>query len=319
MKQSAALVAPVRTRHRALAADDDESQPRTYQPTRAWRRFRRDRKALLGLCVLASLGFVVIAGPLCYWWPTDEVKLAQKLHPPELDHLMGTDAIGRDVLARVLSGGRVTLAVGITSGLVALTLGTAIGAVAGYFGGPVDTLAMRVTELFLSLPTLPVTLLVLFVAREPSRRLLGSQLGMFTLIVVVIGGLGWMPVARLVRATFLSIKPLEYMEASRAIGVPWHRQILLHMLPNSVGPIVVATTLGIAAAILAESTLSFLGLGFPPDTPTWGRLLFDSKDRLDSAPYLAFFPGMMVFLTVLSINFVGDGLDEAFDPRRSRG
>lgn len=273
---------------------------------------------MLGLAVLAVIAVLVLVGPLVYRVPVDDIDIAQKLRPPDLVHLMGTDNVGRDVLSRVLSGGRVTLTVGIISAVVALTVGTAVGACAGYFGGSVDSVAMRGTELFLSLPTLPVLLLVIFVGREPLRRSIGPELGVFTLMVFVIGGLRWMPVARLVRATFMSIKSLEYMEACRSVGVPWHRQILRHMLPNTIGPIVVATTLGVAAAILAESTLSFLGLGFPPDMPTWGRLLLDSKDRLDSAPHLAFFPGVMVFLTVLSINFIGDGLDEAFDPRRAR-
>jgi peptide/nickel transport system permease protein len=296
----------------------DLRRPARSLASDAWRRFRRHRNAMLGLAVLAAIALLVIVGPVLYGRPIDDIDIAHKLQPPDHLHLMGTDNIGRDVLARVLSGGRITLAVGIISAAVALTLGTAIGACAGYFGGTVDTLGMRLTELFLALPTLPVLLLVIFVAREPLRQAIGPELGIFTLMVFVIGGLRWMPVARLVRATFLSIKALEYMVACRAVGVPWHRQILRHMLPNTIGPIVVATTLGVAAAILAESTLSFLGLGFPPDMPTWGRLLLDSKDRLDSAPYLAFFPGAMVFLTVLAINFIGDGLDEAFDPRRTR-
>jgi peptide/nickel transport system permease protein len=314
VKPVAMVVVPLRIPPRT--ADTDLNRPARSLVSDAWRRFRRDRNAMLGLAMLTVIAVLVIVGPLVYTRPVDDIDIAQKLRPPDFLHLMGTDNVGRDVLARVLSGGRVTLAVGVISAAIALIVGTAIGACAGYFGGHVDTLAMRATELFLSLPTLPLLLLVIFVAREPLRQSIGPELGVFTLMVTVIGGLRWMPVARLVRATFLGIKSLDYMLACRSVGVPWHRQILRHMLPNTIGPIVVATTIGVAAAILAESTLSFLGLGFPPDMPTWGRLLLDSKDRLDSAPYLTLFPGLMVFLTVLSINFIGDGLDEAFDPRR---
>jgi peptide/nickel transport system permease protein len=173
---------------------------------------------MLGLVVLAAIALSVTVGPLVYERPIDDIDIARKLRPPDHVHLMGTDNVGRDVLARVLSGGRVTLSVGAMSAAVAVTVGTAVGACAGYFGGRIDTLAMRATELFLSLPPLPVLLLVIFVAREPARQAIGPDLGVVALMVVVIGGLRWMPVARLVRATFLSIKSLGYMEACRSIG-----------------------------------------------------------------------------------------------------
>jgi peptide/nickel transport system permease protein len=188
--------------------------------------------------------------------------------------------------------------------------------VAGYLGGKTDHLLMRLTDLFLSLPQLPLLLLITYLFRDLVRRALGPETGVFVLIVVVIGGLRWMPVARLVRAQFLSLREKEFVEAARGLGVRPLREVARHILPNSMGPVIVAASLDVAAAIIAESSLSFLGLGFPPDIPTWGRILFDAKDNLDFAPHWAIFPGMAIFLTVLSINYIGDGLRDALDPRR---
>jgi peptide/nickel transport system permease protein len=173
-----------------------------------------------------------------------------------------------------------------------------------------------VTDLFLSLPQLPIFLLVVYLFRDPVKKVFGPEMGAFVLIVAVIGALRWMPVARLVRAQFLSLREKEFVEAARALGVPTARQIVRHVLPNAIGPVIVAGSLDVAAAIILESTLSFLGLGFPPDIPTWGRILFDAKDNLDFAPHWAIFPGTAIFLAVLSINFIGDGLRDALDPRR---
>jgi peptide/nickel transport system permease protein len=175
---------------------------------------------------------------------------------------------------------------------------------------------MRLTDLFLSLPQLPIFLLTVYLFRDPMKRFLGPEMGAFVLIVAVIGSLRWMPVARLVRAQFLSLREKEFVEAARALGVPTARQIIRHVLPNAIGPVIVAGSLDVATAILLESTLSFLGLGFPPDIPTWGRILFDAKDNLDFAPHWAIFPGTAIFLAVLSINFIGDGLRDALDPRK---
>ncbi len=216
----------------------------------------------------------------------------------------------------MLYGGRISLAVGLTAMLIAVTVGTAIGAAAGQLGGGVDHVLMRLTDLFLSLPQLPLLLLITYLFRDPVRRALGPEVGVFVLIVLVIGGLRWMPVARLVRAQFLSLREKEFVEAARSLGATPLREVVRHILPNAVGPVIVAGSLDVAAAIIAESTLSFLGLGFPPDVPTWGRLLFDAKDNLDFAPHWALFPGAAIFLTVLSINYVGDGLRDALDPRR---
>jgi peptide/nickel transport system permease protein len=175
---------------------------------------------------------------------------------------------------------------------------------------------MRLTDLFIALPQLPLLLLVVYLFRETMRRLFNPELGIFLLIVLVIGGLRWMQPARLVRAAFLSLKEQEFVEAAVALGTPPLRMVLRHMLPNALSPVIVAASLGVGSAILAESSLSFLGLGFPPDMPTWGRLLFDAKDHLDSAPHWALSPGTMIFLVVLSINYVGDGLRDALDARK---
>ena len=194
--------------------------------------------------------------------------------------------------------------------------GTLIGALAGYVGGVVDHALMRATDLFLSLPQLPLLLLIVYLFRDGLKGLFGLEAGIFVLVVTVIGGLRWMPVARLVRAQFLSLREKEFVEAARGLGATPMRQVLRHILPNAVGPVIVAGSLDVAVAIIAESTLSFLGLGFPPDIPTWGRILYDAKDNLDFAPHWALFPGTAIFLTVLSINYIGDGLRDALDPRK---
>jgi peptide/nickel transport system permease protein len=199
--------------------------------------------------------------------------------------------------------------------LVAITVGTSIGAIAGMSRGSIDAALMWLTDLFLSLPPLPLLLLIIYLFRERLTQLVGLEAGTFILIVVVIGGFRWMQVARLVRAQFFSLREKEFVEAARALGMSGWRVVTRHILPNCLGPIIVAGTIDVAAAIIAESTLSFLGLGFPPDIPTWGRILFDAKDYLDIAPHWALFAGGAIFLAVLSINFVGDGLRDAMDPR----
>ena len=282
----------------------------------AARRFRRHRLAMVGLLVLGVMVAAVLVGPLVYRVPIDEIDFRAKLKSPSWAHPFGTDDLGQDILARILYGGRISLAVGVAAMLIGVCLGTAVGATSGQLGGAVDSSLMRVTDLFLALPQLPIFLLVVYLFRETAKRMLGVEMGAFVLIVGVIGLLRWMPVARLVRAQFLSLREKEFVEAARALGVPTTRQIVRHVLPNALGPVIVAGSLEVAAAIILESTLSFLGLGFPPDIPTWGRILFDAKDNLDFAPHWAIFPGTAIFLAVLSINFIGDGLRDALDPRR---
>ena len=281
----------------------------------AWFQFRRHRLAMVGLFTLVFIVVATLVGPYVWTLPTNDIDFARGLQGPSLTHPFGTDDLGRDLLARALSGGRISIAVGLSAVLIAITLGTAIGALAGYFG-KLDSPLMRLTDLFLSLPILPLLLVIIFLFRDTLRAALGPEVGIFLMIVAVIGILNWMAVARLVRAQFLSLKQKEFVEAARSVGDPDLRIIFKHILPNVLSPVLVAATIGVGGAILTESTLSFLGLGFPPDLPTWGRLLYDGKDYIDFAPHWALFPGMCIFLTVLSINFIGDGLRDALDPRR---
>jgi peptide/nickel transport system permease protein len=282
----------------------------------AFHRFRKHKLASFGAVVLLTMIVAVLIGPLVYRVPIDEIDFKAKLRGPSLAHPLGTDDLGQDLLARMLYGGRISLAVGIAAMLIAVTIGVAVGAVAGHFGGALDHALMRVTDLFISLPQLPLLLLIVYLFRDSLKKMLGAELGVFVMIVIFIGGLRWMPVARLVRAQFLSLREKEFVEAARSLGAPPFRQVVRHVLPNAMGPVIVAGTIDVAAAIIAESSLSFLGLGFPSDIPTWGRILYDAKDNLDFAPHWAVFPGTAIFLTVLSINYLGDGLRDALDPRK---
>jgi peptide/nickel transport system permease protein len=282
----------------------------------AWRRFKRHRLAYWSLWILGFLVLAVLLGPLVYKVGINDIDFKARLAPPSWAHPMGTDDLGRDILARMLYGGRISLAVGLAAMLTAITVGVVIGAIAGISRGWVDAALMWVTDLFLSLPQLPLLLLLIFLFRDKLKAMFGLEVGMFLLIVAVIGGFRWMPVARLVRAQFFSLREKEFVEAARALGATTTRQVVRHILPNSLGPVIVAATIDVAAAIIAESTLSFLGLGFPPDIPTWGRILFDGRDYMDLAVHWALFPGLAIFITVLTINFIGDGLRDALDPRR---
>ena len=285
----------------------------------ATRRFRRHRLAMVGFVILLSMVAAVLIGPFVYRVPIDEIDFRAKLKGPSRAHPLGTDDLGQDLLARMLYGGRISLAVGVAAMLISITIGTTIGATAGQLGGAVDHTLMRLTDLFLSLPQLPLLLLIVYLFRDALKKVLGPEAGIFVMIVAVIAGLRWMPVARLVRAQFLSLREKEFVEAARSLGAPTLRQVIRHILPNALGPVIVAGSLDVAAAIIAESSLSFLGLGFPPDIPTWGRILYDAKDNLDFAPHWALFPGTAIFLTVLSINYIGDGLRDALDPRKVLG
>ncbi|MBS0243504.1 MAG: ABC transporter permease [Proteobacteria bacterium] len=288
-----------------------------YSPRReAWRRFRRHKLAVMSLFVLGLIFAGVALGP--WLWPVqiNDIDFTSRLAAPSLQHPFGTDDLGQDLLARMIYGGRISLAVGLSAMAVAAAVGILVGSIAGVSRGWVDGFLMWLTDLFLSLPQLPLLLLVIYLFRDSLKALLGPEGGVFVLVVIVIGGLRWMPVARLVRAQFLSLREKEFVEAARALGASTTRQVVRHILPNALGPVIVAGTIDVAAAIIAESTLSFLGLGFPPDIPTWGRLLFDAKDYLDIAPHWALFAGAAIFLSVLSINFIGDGLRDALDPRK---
>jgi len=298
------------------------SEPVLRRPARslwsdAWRQFRRHRLAMLGVLVFSTLILLTLVGPFVYRTPTDAIDYSQGLLGPSVAHPFGTDDLGRDLLARALTGGRVSMAVGVVAVLIAITLGTLIGSLAGFFGGQVDGLLMRLTDLFLALPQLPLLLMTIYLFRDLLRKAFGPELGIFLLIVSVIGMLNWMPLARLVRAAFLSLKQKEFIEAARCVGAKNSRLMLVHILPNTLSVVIVAATVGVGQAIITESALSFLGLGFPPDVPTWGRLLYDAQNFLDLGPHWAIFPGLLIFLTVLSINYIGDGMRDALDPRKT--
>ncbi len=282
----------------------------------AWRRFRKHRLAVASLFALALIILAVLFGGYIWRVPINEIDFTARLARPSWEHPFGTDDLGQDLLARMIYGGRISLAVGLAAMTVALVIGVLIGAIAGMAQGWISAALTWLTDLFLSLPQLPLLLLVIYLFRDTLKAIFGLEVGIFIMVVIVIGGLKWMPVARLVRAQFLSLREKEFVEAARALGASRVRQVMRHILPNALGPVIVAGTIEVAAAIIAESTLSFLGLGFPPDIPTWGRMLFDAKDYLDSSPHYALIPGTAIFLTVLSINFIGDGLRDALDPRR---
>lgn len=303
----------------AVTASTQSATPlkkRKEPPKRtAWRQFKRDRTAVLGAIMLLLIIISVILGPLLYPVSYSDIDFARSTAAPSWQHPLGTNDLGQDQLARMLWGGRVSIAVGITAMLVSISLGTLIGTIAGFCGGFIDNALMRLTDLFLSLPQLPLLLLIIYLFRDTVRSIAGPELGIFLLIILVIGGLTWMPTARLVRAGVLAIKEREFVQAARSLGAHPVRIVWRHILPNVIGPVIVAATLGVGNAIITESTLSFLGIGFPPDVPTWGRMLFDAQNYIASAPYLVIFPGLAIFLTVLSVNYVGDGLRDALDVR----
>ncbi len=289
----------------------------------AWRQFRHHKLAMAGLIIFVLFTVVTFVGPLVYNEAVNAPFAYTTGEAPSFAHPFGTDSLGQDMLARILYGGRISIAVGLVAAFIAITLGTLIGAMAGFFGGFADSLLMRITDLFVSLPQLPLLLLITYLFKESmqdfgERTFGSSNFGVFLLIVTVIGILAWMPTARLVRASFMSVKEKEFVEAARSVGATRSMLISRHILPNVLSPIIVAATLEIGSAIITESALSFLGLGFPSDVPTWGQMLSQAKDYLPIYPHEALIPGTLIFLTVLSINYIGDGLRDALDPRKSQ-
>ncbi len=282
--------------------------------TDVWFQFRHHRGAMIGVVIFGLILFLVICGP--WIWRVDPAFIDVKARNawPSIAHPMGTDNIGRDIFAQVLRGGRVSLAVGVTAMLIALFVGTLVGVLAGYFRR-LDGILMRTTDLFLALPLLPLLLVIILLFRDTLRAMFGPETGIFLLIVFIIGITSWMNTARIVRGDVLALKEREFVLAAKSVGTPSRRIITRHILPNVLSPILVSATLGIANAIITESALSFLGLGFPPDFPTWGRLLFDGANFITLTPARVIWPGLAISMTVLSINFIGDGLRDAFDPR----
>ncbi|MCC8957121.1 ABC transporter permease [Bradyrhizobium sp. Pear77] len=300
-----------------LTLASPSAERRGYSPWReTWRRYRRHRPAVVSAVLLLLLIAAVVIGPFIWRVSISDIDVVAGMQGPSVAHPFGTDDLGQDLLARMIYGGRISLAVGLAAMLVSVFVGTLIGALAGMSRGPLGYALMWLTDLFLSLPQLPLLLMLIYLFRDGLKAMFGPEGGIFILIVLVIGGLRWMPVARLVRAQFLSLREKEFVEAARALGASPVRQVVRHILPNALGPVIIAGTIDVAAAIIAESTLSFLGLGFPPDTPTWGRILYDAKDFLDIGPHWALFPGGAIFIAVVAINFIGDGLRDALDARK---
>jgi peptide/nickel transport system permease protein len=273
----------------------------------AWRRLRRHKIAMVSLVVFVLIGLAcAFAGVLSKYGYADQ-NLLYGLHGPSLGHIFGTDELGRDQFARLLYGGRISLLVALGVAFSSGIIGTFIGSISGFYGGRLDNFLMRTTDLFLAIPLLVITIIA-------ATILGGSVLD----IVIVLSLFFWMPVARIVRGVFMSLKEKEYVEAARAAGASNWRIMFSHLLPNSLGPIIVNVTLSVAAAILTESALSFLGFGVRPPTPTWGNMLADSRTEVTSAPWLIWVPGIAILVTVLAVNFLGDGLRDALDPTQQR-
>lgn len=279
-----------------------------------WRQFKRHKGAVVGLFLLGIIVFATIFGPMIYGVDPYAPDTSIANGPPSADHLLGTDNLGRDMLARVLIGGRISLSVGFAAMLFGLIIGSGIGVIAGYFR-KLDGPLMRITDLFLALPILPLLLVIIMLWREPLQRAFGPELGIFLLVVFIIGITSWMQTARVVRGDVLSLKEEEFVLAANSIGTRRRNVITRHILPNTMSPIMVSAALGVAVAIITESALSFLGLGFPASFPTWGRLLFDGRNYLQLNPLWAIAPGVLISLTVMSVNYIGDGLRDALDPR----
>ena len=278
-----------------------------------WRRFRKHPGAIVGAIMLTIIILSSVLVPLSPYDP-ETSDLKSRLQPPSWEHPFGTDPLGRDMLTRILYGGRISLMVGLLVVLITLSIGVPIGAIAGYFGGWIDNLLMRIIDATLALPSLLVLILLGAILREVKVEFVEKN-QVFT-IAVALGLLGWMSVARLVRAIFLALRDMEYVQAARALGASNARIIFQEILPNGVGPIIVESTLGIGFAIMEESGLSFLGFGIRPPTPSWGNLLSNAQEHLTQQPWLAIFPGLMIFLTIISVNYIGDGLRDALDPHK---
>jgi peptide/nickel transport system permease protein len=280
----------------------------------AWAQFRRNTLSMLGLFILVVLVLFCLVGPYFYTTDPSYIDVLTSEQAPSWEHPMGTDDLGRDGLARNMAGGRISLSVGVAAMLLSIFLGVTIGLLSGYVH-QVDNLLMRFTDMMLALPQLPLLLVIIMLFRESLRSVFGPEIGIFILIVAVIGILGWMPTARIVRGAVLSIKEKEFVEAATCVGSRRGKIMTTHILPNVLSPIIVSATIGVANAVLNESVLSFLGLGFPSDVPTWGRLLYEGKDFLSRSPWMVLWPGTFISLTILGINFIGDGLRDALDPR----
>ncbi len=300
-----------------LTHDEIESPPLSLSKL-TWLRFRRHKMAMFGAIVLIALFIYAFGGALfvseSYANHNDTPNMLQA---PTTEHIFGTDATGRDILARTIYGGQISLLIGLTAVIIETVAGVLIGALAGYYGGWVDAVLMRITEAMLNIPEIFLLIVMAkeFAGKIPIVNIFGREFsGSVIVIVVIIGLTSWMYLARIVRAEFLSLKENDFVLAARSTGTSNSGIIFRHIIPNSIAPIIVSATLGVANAILAEAYISFLGLGVQAPTATWGNMLDSANKYLDTAPWLWFFPGILILLTVLSINFLGDGLRDALDP-----
>jgi peptide/nickel transport system permease protein len=283
-----------------------------------WRSYRRHKPAMTGTIIVAILVLAAIFAPVLTPYDPEKTDLDLMLEPPSLSHPMGTDELGRDLLTRILYGGRVSLSIGVMAMALAVLVGATIGGLGGFYGGWIDNILMRFTDMMLSFPSLFILIILAIALRDiPIDALRGTAFASVFSIVLVIAVLAWMQVARLVRASFLSLKEKEFAEASRCIGAPNRRIMLRHLLPNAMSPIIVAATFRVATSIITESGLSYLGFGVQPPTPTWGNMLKNAQELMTRAPWTAIFPGLMIFVTVIAINFIGDGLRDALDPYKA--
>jgi peptide/nickel transport system permease protein len=294
--------------------DASAPRPPRNQWLDVWDQFRTHRGAMAGTVVLTLILAGVLLGPWLWGVDAKFINIRARDQGPSLAFPLGTDQLGRDMLARLFVGGQITIAVGLTAMALSILLGALIGVLAGYFRR-LDGVLMRMTDLFLALPLLPLLLLMVMLFREVLVLNFGPETGIFVLIVFAIGATSWMNTARIVRGDVLALKEREFVLASRSIGTPSRRMITRHILPNVMSPIMVSATLGVANAVITESALSFLGLGFPPDFPTWGRLLNDGMPYINLNPERVLWPAIALSALVLSINFIGDGLRDALDPR----
>ena len=268
-----------------------------------WQRLRRHKLAVVSFGVVAAIAAACVVAPLIVPYEFDGIDLASIREAPSAEHWMGTDDLGRDLFTRVLYGGRVSILIGLLAAIIGTGLGTLVGAVAGFYGGRTDNLLMRLTDMAYSIPTLPLLIVLSSYTQAAAMSM-----------ALIIGLLSWMATARVVRGDVLTIKEMAYVEAARSLGVANPRIILRHIMPNAIGPIVVGATLAVGNAIILESSLSFLGLGVQPPIPTWGNMLMDAQATMATKPWLTIFPGLAILLIVLSVNFIGDGLQDALDP-----
>jgi peptide/nickel transport system permease protein len=283
-----------------------------------WRAYRRHKPAMVGTIIVLILGLAAVFAPLLTPYDPEKTDLDHMLQPPSVSHPMGTDELGRDLLTRILYGGRVSLSIGVMAMALAVFVGASVGGLAGFYGGWIDNILMRFTDMMLSFPQLFILIILAIALRDiPIEALRGTAFASVFSIVLVIAVLAWMQVARLVRASFLSLKEKEFTEATRCIGTSNSRIMLRHLLPNAMSPIIVAATFRVATSIITESGLSYLGFGVQPPTPTWGNMLKNAQELMTRAPWTAIFPGLMIFVTVIAINFIGDGLRDALDPYKA--